>query len=76
MASSWTGTILPFFSVTSAATHSLSLVQPISSRVEKLSNGSLLIPSVEEEDAGVYTCVSSNMAGSGNASITLHYLGL
>ena len=43
--------------------------------VELLGNGSLSIDSMEAEFAGVYTCVSSNMAGSGNASITVSYLG-
>ena len=40
-----------------------------------LGNGSLLISQMTAEGAGQYTCVSSNMAGSGNATISVTYLG-
>lgn len=40
------------------------------------SNGSLFIESMQQQLEGEYTCVSSNMAGSGNASITVTYLGV
>ena len=48
-------------------------MQGVTSGVQ--SNGSLFIESMQQQLEGEYTCVSSNMAGSGNASITVTYLG-
>ena len=43
--------------------------------VRVLSNGSLHIANMTMELQGGYTCVASNMAGSGNATITVVFLG-
>lgn len=36
----------------------------------------LVIPSVDKQHSGVYTCVASNRAGQANHSVTLNVLGI
>lgn len=47
----------------------------ISSRVQILESGDLLISNVRESDAGLYTCVRSNEAGTVNGEAYLGVLG-
>ena len=53
----------------------LLVLQMVTDGDQLLGNGSLLISQMTAESAGQYTCVSSNMAGSGNATISVTYLG-
>lgn len=47
----------------------------MSSRVQILDTGDLLIAAVKETDAGQYTCVRSNEAGEVRGSAHLQVLG-
>lgn len=47
----------------------------ISSRVQVLDNGDLLISSVRESDAGLYTCIRANEAGQVRGQAYLSVLG-
>lgn len=47
----------------------------VSSRVQILDTGDLLIAAVKETDAGQYTCVRSNEAGEVRGSAHLQVLG-
>lgn len=47
----------------------------ISSRIQILESGDLLISNVRESDAGLYTCVRSNEAGTVNGEAYLGVLG-
>ena len=51
------------------------LLQEVTNGDQLLSNGSLVISHLTADSAGQYTCVASNMAGSGNATISVSYLG-
>lgn len=50
------------------------VIEP-SSRVQILESGDLLIVSVKETDAGHYTCIRSNEAGTVKGSAYLSVLG-
>lgn len=47
----------------------------IAGRVQVLDNGDLLIAAVKPNDAGKYTCIRANEAGSVNGSAYLSVLG-
>lgn len=47
----------------------------IAGRVQVLDNGDLLIAAVKPNDAGKYTCIRANEAGSVNGSAYLTVLG-
>lgn len=47
----------------------------ISSRIQILESGDLLMSNVRETDAGLYTCVRSNEAGTVNGEAYLSVLG-
>lgn len=47
----------------------------IAGRVQVLENGDLLIAAVKPNDAGKYTCIRANEAGSVNGSAYLTVLG-
>lgn len=47
----------------------------VSSRIQILENGDLLISAVRETDAGLYTCIRANEAGEVKGSAYLSVLG-
>lgn len=47
----------------------------IAGRVQVLDNGDLLIAAIQTNDAGKYTCIRANEAGSVNGSAYLTVLG-
>lgn len=47
----------------------------VSSRIQILENGDLLISAVRETDAGLYTCLRANEAGEVKGSAYLSVLG-
>lgn len=57
-------------------THTDTIPLEISGRVQHLDSGDLLISNVRETDAGRYTCVRSNEAGSVNGKAYLNVMGM
>lgn len=47
----------------------------VSSRIQILENGDLLISAVRETDAGLYTCIRANEAGQVKGAAFLSVLG-